>query len=108
MTVLFDKAEGDIKLYARGRAYHALGEWALAEADYLNAIAQYPEYALPYWGLGDVYFEQGDVTSALDNYMLYAQWVADPPMESVTDATVVARISDLQELMVDLHHVGIR
>jgi tetraacyldisaccharide 4'-kinase len=73
-----------------------IGEPELAEADYLNAIGQYPEYAMPYWGLGDLYFEQDDLSAALENYAMYLDWVEEFPTESVADLSVMARVEDLQ------------
>jgi tetratricopeptide (TPR) repeat protein len=82
-------------LYTRGRAYHALGEIELAAADYENAIEQLPEYAPPYWGLGDLYYEQEQHADALDNYRMYLALVVDDP-----DAQVVARVEELEILAV--------
>jgi tetratricopeptide (TPR) repeat protein len=77
-------------LYARGRAYLALGETELAVADFDNAVMQMPEYALPYFGLGDVAFEQGDYGDALESYQTYLALVDDAP-----DALVLGRIDTL-------------
>jgi len=82
-------------LYTRGRAYHAIGGIALATADYADAIEQLPEYAMPYWGLGDLHFEQAQYDVALENYHLYVSLVEDDP-----DEQVLARIEQLETLAV--------
>lgn len=58
-------------LYTRGRAYAALGETELAADDYANAIRQMPDYPNPYWGLGDLLYETGAYTGALEQYQAY-------------------------------------
>jgi tetratricopeptide (TPR) repeat protein len=78
-------------LYTRGRAYHGIGELHLAHADYANAMEQLPEYAMPYWGLGDLYFEREQYDEALENYQMYLALVIDEP-----DVEVVARIEELE------------
>ena len=78
-------------LYTRGRAYHAIGAPDLASADYANAIEQLPEYAMPYWGLGDLYFEQEQYDESLETYQAYLTRVVDIP-----DADVVARVEELE------------
>lgn len=78
-------------LYTRGRAYHTIGELDLASADYANAIEQLPEYAMPYWGLGDLYFGQEQYPDALENYQMYLALVVDTP-----DADVVAWVAELE------------
>jgi hypothetical protein len=59
-------------------------------ADYANAIGQMPDYANPYWGLGDLYYEGGEIAKALENYQQYLVLEANP------DAQLVARIEQLQ------------
>jgi tetratricopeptide (TPR) repeat protein len=78
-------------LYMRGRAHHALDEIELASADYENAIRQMPEYALPYWGMGDLYYEQAHYEDALENYQMYLALAVDTP-----DADVLVRILELE------------
>jgi tetratricopeptide (TPR) repeat protein len=81
-------------LYTRGRGYHATGEEELAAADYANAIAQLPEYAMPYWGLGDLRYEQEQYAQALENYQTYLALVVDAP-----DADVMARVAELESIV---------
>lgn len=78
-------------LYTRGRAYHAAGDLDFAVSDYVNAIGQMPEYPMPYWGLGDLQYEQERYGEALDNYYQYLTLIVDVP-----DEQVVARVAALE------------
>lgn len=78
-------------LYMRGRAFAAIGEIELADADYANAIQQVPDYALPYWGMGDLAYERGDLTAALSCYQEYMAITLTTP-----DAEVIARVGILE------------
>ncbi len=81
-------------LYMRGRAYVATGEIELAGEDYASATQQAPSYALPYWGMGDLAYEQGDLTAAFVFYQQYIAITITPP-----DVEVIARVSTLEVIL---------
>lgn len=86
-SVALDLTPGFVSvLYMRGRAYQSTGEAVLAIADFQNAINQMPDYALPYRGLADVYYEQHDNALALDCYSQYLALVGETPDADVTTA----------------------
>lgn len=55
----------------RGHALAALGQYNEAIASFEHVIQITPDFADPYWGLGNVYYEQGMLALALENYRRY-------------------------------------
>ncbi|MCA9913406.1 MAG: hypothetical protein KC496_08645 [Anaerolineae bacterium] len=69
----------------RGTAYYFLTEFEYAIADSKTAIAIAPDYSMPYWTLGDVYFDLGDYELAQSYYMKYVDLTNNTPHPYVVD-----------------------
>lgn len=71
--------------------YTARDNVTAAIGDYQSAIKANPDYIYPYWNLGDVYYDTGDLDAALENYRIYVALAGDQ-----ADASVLERIQELE------------
>lgn len=55
----------------RGTAHYYLTEYEDAILDSEAAISLAPDYSMPYWTLGDVYFDMEEYDLALEHYLVY-------------------------------------
>lgn len=55
-------------------AYEKLGKFAEAEAHYRRALMLQPRFAVPYFGLGDLYLRQGKGAAAIGMYEQGLRW----------------------------------
>lgn len=79
-------ARASLYYYGRDNATAAIG-------DYQSAIKANPDYPYPYLNLGDLYYDTGDLDTALENYRIYVDLAG-----SQADATALERIQEIEGL----------
>ncbi len=84
-AMIEEQPENPSAYAARGTCYYYMADYAQAIADSEIAIALAPSYSMPYWTLGDVYFDLGDYELARENYMKYVDLAIDHPHPYVLD-----------------------